>query len=124
MSRGGRPNAAELLHPRSALEPQPGERIRRPRPTARGPARATHCPALAGPLCFAGEPATRCGAAAAGGGRLARVPRRRRNTLGLWSRHCSRLAPPVYSYRRTAAAVEVELRKKAETLEQLLEFWE
>ena len=47
------------------------------------------------------------------------------NSLALWSRHCSRLVPPVYSYTRDAAgAVELVLAQKpAEPLERLLEFW-
>ena len=46
------------------------------------------------------------------------------NSLALWSRHCSRLVPPVYSYTRDAAGeVQMELQKPAEPLERLLEIW-
>ena len=81
---------------------------------------------IAGPLCFAGDYVKKgvvlprleegdhvvirdCGA----------------NTLSLFSRHCSRLAPPVYSYTRKEAAGELvlKLEMEGERVEDMLEFW-
>ncbi len=81
---------------------------------------------LAGPLCFAGDyvrrrvplpaplrPGDWCVVHDAGA-----------NTLALYSRHCSRLAPPVYSYARDAAGgVRVEQQLAPEGLRSVLGFW-
>jgi diaminopimelate decarboxylase len=54
------------------------------------------------------------------------------NSLALWSRHCSRIVPPVYSFSRTDAqpagpaakeAVRIVLQKAAEPVEKLVAFW-
>ena len=80
---------------------------------------------LAGPLCFAGDyPQKGVALPPLAGGDYVVLHDTGANTLGLWSRHCSRLVPPVYSYTRDAAgAVELTLQKPAEPLERLLEFW-
>ena len=60
---------------------------------------------LAGPLCFAGDyvakgvtlPALRPGD-------FVVVHDAGASTLGLWSKHCSRLAPPVFAYSRKPPA--------------------
>ena len=81
---------------------------------------------IAGPLCFAGDYVKKgvrlpsleegdivvirdCGA----------------NTLSTFSRHCSRLAPPVYSYTRDEASgiLLVKLEVEGEKHEDMLEFW-
>eukprot|EP00913_Durusdinium_trenchii_P016105 g15138.t1 len=48
------------------------------------------------------------------------------NTLSMHSRHCSRLAPPVYGYRTpnaTSESVEFVEIKPRETMQQLYDFW-
>ena len=49
------------------------------------------------------------------------------NTLSLFSRHCSRLVPPVYGYRWSDAekseVAEIVCIKPRETVEQLHTFW-
>ncbi|EKX33156.1 hypothetical protein GUITHDRAFT_158931 [Guillardia theta CCMP2712] len=47
------------------------------------------------------------------------------NTLSMFSRHCSRQAPPVYGYRRRQEGdgVEVVLIKEMEPVEDVLRFW-
>ena len=80
---------------------------------------------LAGPLCFAGDyPQKGVALPPLAGGDYVVFHDTGANSLALWSRHCSRLVPPVYSYTRDAAgAVELVLQKPAEPLERLLEFW-
>ena len=88
----------------------------------RGPPVMQH---IAGPLCFAGDYPRR-------GVRLPPLEPgdflvfrdTGANTIGLWSRHCSRLAPPAYTYRGGSPDAGVTLRKPGETLEKLLDFWE
>jgi len=86
---------------------------------------------VAGPLCFAGDVIGRnvmlpslnegswivihdCGA----------------NTFALWSRHCSRQAPPVFGISRRSKiassskeGIEVRVLKEQETPEEVMEFW-
>eukprot|EP00756_Hemistasia_phaeocysticola_P049366 Hpha_TRINITY_DN23831_c0_g1::TRINITY_DN23831_c0_g1_i1::g.109810::m.109810/K01586/lysA; diaminopimelate decarboxylase len=48
------------------------------------------------------------------------------NTLSLFSRHCSRLCPPVYGFRWNAdksAVVSLEVLKPRETIDELSRFW-
>ena len=46
------------------------------------------------------------------------------NSLSLWSRHCSRLVPPVHTFERLeGGGVRVNKVKEAESLERLLEVW-
>ena len=78
---------------------------------------------IAGPLCFAGDYVKKgivlprleegdfvvvrdCGA----------------NTMSLFSRHCSRLAPPVYSYNRDEGGeLVLKLEVEGETVEEMLQ---
>ena len=48
------------------------------------------------------------------------------NCLSLWSRHCSRLSPPVYGYRRGDADNDItfQILRAQETMENVLKFWE
>ena len=85
---------------------------------------ATHD--IAGPMCFAGDVVARgvqlpqldvgdwvaihdCGA----------------NTMGLFSRHCSRPTPPVFGYtKRSDEEYDITMLKKPETDESVLAFWD
>ena len=90
----------------------------------RGPPVVQH---IAGPLCFAGDfPRKGVRLPPLEPGDYVVFHDTGANSLALWSRHCSRLVPPVYSFgrRRDGDGVEVELRKPPESLERLLEFWE
>ena len=81
---------------------------------------------LAGPLCFAGDYVKKG----------VELPHRLEpgdfvvvhdagaNTLALWSRHCSRLAPPVFTYERVDdGELSVKMRMPGERLERVLDFW-
>ena len=74
---------------------------------------------LAGPLCFAGDyPQKGVALPPLAGGDYVVFHDTGANSLALWSRHCSRLVPPVYSYTRDAAGEgQMELQKPAEPLE-------
>ena len=80
---------------------------------------------LAGPLCFAGDylkkgvhlPSIEVGDYVV-------VHDAGANTLALWSKHCSRLAMPVYSYSRGAdGRISVHKRLEGESLDNMLGFW-
>lgn len=45
------------------------------------------------------------------------------NTLSLFSRHCSRLAPPVWAHWREGGRVRVRREKGGERVEDVLRFW-
>ncbi|KAJ0399596.1 hypothetical protein P43SY_008915 [Pythium insidiosum] len=79
---------------------------------------------VAGPLCFGGDMIAR----------RVELPRIERggfvvihdagsNTMSLFSRHCSRPAPPVYGYRVMDGELSMELLKPAETAEDVMRFW-
>ena len=90
--------------------------------TRRGPEVVQH---VAGPLCFAGDyPRRHVRLPPLEAGDWLVFHDAGANSLSLWSRHCSRLVPPVYSYTHGGPAPRVELRKAAEPLERLLQFWE
>ena len=82
---------------------------------------------IAGPLCFAGDfLAKDLPLPPLEPGDYVVVHDAGANSLSLWSRHCSRLVPPVYTFERVADAgggVRVARQKAAEPLERLLEFW-
>ena len=85
------------------------------------PARVT---TIAGPLCFSGDviitdailpeshPGDRCIVLDGGA-----------NTLSLFSRHCSRLAPLVYGFHMHGNEIHVACLKEQETESELLTFW-
>lgn len=96
----------------------------KPLASRRGRTVTTH---LAGPLCFAGDyfqkdvmlPTLEAGD-------FVVVHDAGANTLALWSRHCSRVRPPVYTYERPPAEgdeVQVATQLEAEPLRNVLEFW-
>lgn len=87
--------------------------------------RASAAVTIAGPLCFSGDniavskalpkpiPGDRVVVLDAGA-----------NTISLFSRHCSRLAPPVYGFKVVGSnTFAIVLIKKAETEQVLLDFW-
>ena len=92
---------------------------------ARGPPLLQH---VAGPLCFAGDyPRKSVSLPPLEAGDWIVFHDTGANSLALWSRHCSRLVPPVYSYARDISAPDglaVKMRKAPEPLERLLDFWE
>lgn len=79
---------------------------------------------VAGPLCFGGDMI----------GRGVLLPKMARgdfvvihdsgsNTISMFSRHCSRPAPPVYGYRVQNTELSIELLKPAELPEDVMQFW-
>ena len=80
---------------------------------------------LAGPLCFAGDyPKKGVHLPSIEAGDYVVVHDAGANTLALWSKHCSRLAMPVYSYSRDAdGRMRVRKRLEGESLENMLGFW-
>ena len=81
---------------------------------------------LAGPLCFAGDYFQKgVSLPSLEPGDFVVVHDAGANTIALWSRHCSRLRPPVYTYERDdeGAALRVSTRLEAERLETVLDFW-
>mmetsp|Transcript_51187 Transcript_51187/g.92018 ORF Transcript_51187/g.92018 Transcript_51187/m.92018 type:complete len:519 (+) Transcript_51187:40-1596(+) len=84
---------------------------------------------LAGPLCFQGDfPARDLEAPALRPGDFAVLREGGSNTLALFSRHCSRMAPPVLGYRirregGAPAVQSLEVLKEAESIKQLCGFW-
>lgn len=90
------------------------------------PTRPTRVHDIAGPLCFAGDYVRRgvlLPHLEAGDWLV--VLDAGANTLALWSRHCSRLAPPVWSYARDPQDGKLAVRQRldAEPLARLLQFW-
>ena len=80
---------------------------------------------VAGPLCFSGDVlASNITFADCKAGDRVVVLDAGANTLSLHSRHCSRLAPPVYAFRILSdGKVVYSIIKQKETAEYLLEFW-
>mmetsp|Transcript_13502 Transcript_13502/g.29229 ORF Transcript_13502/g.29229 Transcript_13502/m.29229 type:complete len:146 (-) Transcript_13502:132-569(-) len=79
---------------------------------------------IAGPLCFAGDYLKKdLPLRPLHPGDFLVVHDVGANSLSLWSRHCSRLVPPVYVFERIDGGVRVTRRKEVETLDRLLDFW-
>ncbi|DBA03615.1 TPA: hypothetical protein N0F65_006794 [Lagenidium giganteum] len=79
---------------------------------------------VAGPLCFGGDMlARRITLPLIERGDYVVVHDSGSNTISLFSRHCSRPAPPVYGYRNVDDELSVELLKPGESPEDVMRFW-
>lgn len=80
---------------------------------------------VAGPLCFSGDViASNITFAECKAGDRVVVLDAGANTLSLHSKHCSRLAPPVYAFRTLSdGKITFSVIKPKETVDYLLEFW-
>eukprot|EP00931_Biecheleriopsis_adriatica_P102525 TRINITY_DN77481_c0_g1_i1.p1 TRINITY_DN77481_c0_g1~~TRINITY_DN77481_c0_g1_i1.p1 ORF type:complete len:493 (+),score=104.11 TRINITY_DN77481_c0_g1_i1:46-1524(+) len=84
---------------------------------------------LAGPLCFQGDFTARdLQAPALSSGDFAVLREGGSNTLALFSRHCSRMAPSVLGYKlcrqgEVTKVSSLEVLKQSESLQQLCSFW-
>jgi diaminopimelate decarboxylase len=45
------------------------------------------------------------------------------NTVSIFSRHCSRLAPVIYGFRRIGDDIVIACIKEQESEQDLLQFW-
>lgn len=101
--------------------------LKRCRTSEKDELRTTH---LAGPLCFQGDfPARDLQAPELKAGDFAVLREGGSNTLALFSRHCSRMAPAVLGYKiqregqHDPKVASMEVLKQPENAEQLLGFW-
>lgn len=79
---------------------------------------------LAGPLCFGGDIVDRDRALPElVPGDWTIIEDTGANSFALWSRHCSRSFPKVLAYEKTDSALNIQLVKKRETLDDLVQFW-
>jgi diaminopimelate decarboxylase len=84
---------------------------------------------VGGPLCFQGDFLAKGVALprALHAGDILVMKDAGANTLSLFSRHCSRLCPPVYGYRWTddsqSEVSEIQELKPRETMQELSDFW-
>lgn len=80
---------------------------------------------VAGPLCFSGDViASNISFKDCKAGDRVVILDAGANTLSLHSRHCSRLAPPVYAFRSLSdGKIVYNIIKQKETTDYLLEFW-
>lgn len=96
------------------------------------PTTELQCTTIAGPLCFSGDViAARTQLPPIGPGDWVSVLDTGANTLSLFSRHCSRLAPAVVGFANATgagskgeSAFVMACLKPKETTAQALSFWE
>lgn len=80
---------------------------------------------IAGPLCFSGDVIAReREMPEISPGDYVVIRDAGSNTMSLFSRHCSRLAPIIYGYRKTSdATYDIQLLKEREKPEDVFNFW-